>query len=143
MFEHQKTMFESRPRMTWRDKYNAVIASKRWRGLRDRRFHDTGGKCERCGWEQSRWHKGRGLELHHKTYERLGEELPGDLELLCQRCHAAADIERAREGERRSSNALWDARFYGWARSVYGDDWYDGDVEDAYDRFCDWLDGLD
>lgn len=38
--------------------------------------------CGRCG-------KGprAGLQLHHKTYERLGRELQSDLETLCDGCH--------------------------------------------------------
>ena len=27
------------------------------------------------------------LEVHHRTYERLGEELASDLTVLCNRCH--------------------------------------------------------
>lgn len=27
------------------------------------------------------------LQLHHKTYERLGNELPGDFMTLCNACH--------------------------------------------------------
>jgi hypothetical protein len=30
------------------------------------------------------------VEVHHLTYERLGAELPGDLEAVCAPCHRAA-----------------------------------------------------
>jgi hypothetical protein len=143
MFERQKTMFGAVPAMTWREKYNSVIASKRWRSMRARRFDKTGGRCERCAWKQTQWHKGRGLELHHLNYERLGEEKEGDLELLCQRCHAVADVQRATEGQMRSSDALYEARFNGWASKVYGDDWYGLDVDEMHERFVEWLDELD
>ncbi len=119
--------------MEWRDRYNAVISSKRWRDIRVERIHLAGGKCEQCGCN-------RRLELHHKTYERLGEELPEDLQVLCRQCHAVADAERAEEGERRSEDALRDARFAGWARKVYGEEWHHGDVTDMYDRFVEWVD---
>ena len=46
------------------------------------------------------------LELHHKTYKRLGRELPKDLLLLCSACHPAADKRRARNGRARSKRAL-------------------------------------
>jgi 5-methylcytosine-specific restriction endonuclease McrA len=28
-----------------------------------------------------------GLEVHHRTYARLGREWPSDLTVLCDRCH--------------------------------------------------------
>jgi hypothetical protein len=37
-------------------------------------------KCELCG-EQP------GSQMHHKTYERFGRELPEDLVLICRWCH--------------------------------------------------------
>lgn len=40
------------------------------------------GKCELCG-------QRRGRDVHHKTYERVDEELPDDLVLLCDCCHDA------------------------------------------------------
>lgn len=38
-------------------------------------------KCESCGQRNAT------LDVHHKTYERLGFELPEDLEVLCRDCH--------------------------------------------------------
>jgi 5-methylcytosine-specific restriction endonuclease McrA len=43
-------------------------------------------KCDHCG---RRTHF---LELHHRTYERLGRELITDLELLCEQCHRSKHI---------------------------------------------------
>jgi 5-methylcytosine-specific restriction endonuclease McrA len=37
--------------------------------------------CERCGGQDA-------LQVHHRTYERLGAELDEDFEVLCRRCHA-------------------------------------------------------
>ena len=36
--------------------------------------------CEKCGSQNK-------LQLHHKTYERLGFEKLSDLILLCAKCH--------------------------------------------------------
>lgn len=41
-------------------------------------------KCERCGAYNV------SLDVHHKTYERLGFEAPEDLEVLCRDCHNKA-----------------------------------------------------
>ena len=40
--------------------------------------------CERCGVD------GEELELHHVTYQNLGDERDDDLELLCAGCHGRA-----------------------------------------------------
>jgi hypothetical protein len=37
-------------------------------------------RCERCGAKRT-------LEVHHRTYERLGRERDADLEVLCGDCH--------------------------------------------------------
>ena len=44
-----------------------------------------------------------GLEVHHRTYERLGAELPGDVVVLCKTCHrvhhaAHGRPKRAKDG---------------------------------------------
>lgn len=44
--------------------------------------------CERCGSK-------RGLEVHHKTYERLGREWDQDLEVLCDDCHIGEHVTAA------------------------------------------------
>jgi hypothetical protein len=38
------------------------------------------------------------LEVHHRTYERLGCELAGDLVVLCHACHAVHHKEFGRPG---------------------------------------------
>jgi 5-methylcytosine-specific restriction endonuclease McrA len=46
--------------------------------------------CEVCGMNRqwSRYFWGVDLNVHHKTYENLGNEKPEDLEVLCVRCHS-------------------------------------------------------
>jgi hypothetical protein len=78
--------------------------------------------------------------LHHKTYERLGEETDEDLELLCVTCHEKADKDRAEDGKRRSRAALYDAQLNGWASKKYGDDWYEYmDECDVAEEFDEWV----
>lgn len=128
-------------KMTWKEKYYEVIASARWKKIRQRFINKANGTCPKCGWKKESWDKSRTLDLHHKTYERLGNERDSDLELVCSVCHAKADIDRAaknrREAEIKRSIALDNARFDGWARKVYGDDYYDEDG-DKYRRYADW-----
>lgn len=43
------------------------------------------------------------LEVHHRTYERRGEELAADLVVLCQRCHRLHHAEHGRPGRTRDA----------------------------------------
>lgn len=44
--------------------------------------------CERCGVKQPEpVARETALHVHHLTYERLGEELLEDLQLICRPCH--------------------------------------------------------
>ena len=91
-----------------------------------------GKRCERCKDSEAN------LELHHKTYERLGSELDSDVELLCGACHKVADKERAEEGRKRSSDAYRKAKLDRWASRKYGEDWAERSYADSiYDEFDD------
>lgn len=142
MFEHQRNLFdESHPQeMSWREKYKLVISSKRWRLLRDRFLDKQDGKCFRCGWHEKPWDRSKSLELHHRTYERLGQEIDSDLELLCSDCHIKADKERALQARIRSDRDLYRAQFHGWASKVYGDNYEVFEDESMHLRFEEWKD---
>jgi hypothetical protein len=63
--------------------YQQYLASEHWQDVRRRywacKLHDR--TCFAC-------HKGdRPLEVHHKTYKRMGAERLHDLCLLCRDCH--------------------------------------------------------
>lgn len=46
------------------------------------------GRCEACG-------TARLLHVHHRTYERFGQEHADDLSVLCEACHALVhDLHR-------------------------------------------------
>lgn len=70
------------------DRYQQRIASADWKNLKRELISERGNRCERCTRETN------SLELHHKHYKSLGQELPDDLELLCADCHKAADEAR-------------------------------------------------
>jgi hypothetical protein len=82
-----------RGRNDFPDRYQQRIASAEWKRLKRELINQRGNNCERCG-------QGGGLHLHHRTYARLGDELPEDVELLCHPCHMKADQERQQEGAR-------------------------------------------
>lgn len=117
--------------------YRSVVASRRWRDLRARLMRERGLKCERC---QKTWGIPRlaALQLHHRTYERLGAEWDTDVQLLCGFCHEEADAERAIESRQRAASALYHARLDGWATKRYGENWSDSG-ENIADEFDNWL----
>lgn len=65
--------------------YQAFIASNEWKEKAYAAKKRAGWRCQlcnRCGY------KGKGLHAHHRTYERLTNEEPGDITVLCASCHA-------------------------------------------------------
>lgn len=99
--------------------YLAYLKSPRWQQMRRTLARSASAQCFCCeriprsGWS---------LDLHHLTYERLGNELPTDVVPLCRSCHdivhemqkpnepPEVTIYRLREilGRKR----LWNARAY-------------------------------
>lgn len=61
--------------------YHEYLASEEWQAKRVGVYEQAGGRCQVCNDSSD-------LRVHHRTYERVGEEAPGDLTLLCDRCHA-------------------------------------------------------
>jgi DNA-binding MarR family transcriptional regulator len=66
--------------MTRREEYALYLRSDHWRETRKAALKRAGHKCQLCT-------SNRGLQVHHRTYERLGQELPQDLTVLCATCH--------------------------------------------------------
>lgn len=109
----------------WQRRYAEHIKSAQWRNTRKDILRMRGSACERCG----RAGSARDLDVHHKTYERLGRERASDLEVLCRPCHREADRIRADAARQRSERAYYDARLEGWASKAFGPDWYERDPE--------------
>jgi len=63
-------------------KYIEYMKSDAWREKRGLVLERSGGKCEKCGFEA--------CDVHHLTYERLGNESMDDLQALCLKCHWTA-----------------------------------------------------
>ena len=63
------------------ERYKEYLKSGEWKFLKDRKLKQVNYTCEGCG------EKHRVLDLHHRTYERIGMELLSDLQVLCRECH--------------------------------------------------------
>jgi len=84
--------------------YVDYLASPSWQARREMTIAAAGGRCMLC-------YAAGALEVHHRTYERLGHELPSDLIALCSTCHEAyhrwaAPAPRATEADRRYRRRL-------------------------------------
>ncbi|HVZ20240.1 MAG TPA: hypothetical protein VG871_04220 [Vicinamibacterales bacterium] len=60
--------------------YAEYLLSSHWQRVRELALERAGHQCELCAHAD-------GLEIHHRTYERLGFERPGDVIALCHDCH--------------------------------------------------------
>ena len=111
-------------------RYLAYLQSDRWALQRAAALARAKYRCSTCGSVID-------LEVHHLTYDRLGDELPQDLTVLCETCHT-------RLHRRESAERLHNARLDGWARKVYGDDWRDyEDIDAVTEEFNEWLEEND
>lgn len=72
--------WEENPKGPSQIQYDEYLDSTKWRTKRTHIRRRARGWCERCGWQ-------RRVDVHHLTYERLGQELPGDLIAVCEECH--------------------------------------------------------
>jgi 5-methylcytosine-specific restriction endonuclease McrA len=101
--------------------YADYLLSPQWQQRRRQIIRARGRRCQRCG-------SPRRLQLHHKTYLRLGHERDADLELLCPKCHTKADRQRAR-----------DQALQTYIHKKYGDKYGDKTPRKVKREFAAWL----
>ena len=65
-----------------RKTYTAYLHSKHWKKVRSVALQKAGYKCQACSTKDTI------LDVHHNSYDRLGNEDPSDLIVLCRSCHA-------------------------------------------------------
>lgn len=61
--------------------YKEYLQSEHWEERREIALIKADWKCSLCN-------KSESLNVHHRTYERLGKEMQSDLTVLCRHCHA-------------------------------------------------------
>ena len=82
--------------MTKQEYREVYLRSDHWAAVREAALKRAGHRCQVCNAPDR-------LDVHHRTYERLGNEEPGDVTVLCRRCHAVfhqAEPKREREQPR-------------------------------------------
>jgi HNH endonuclease len=122
--------------------YDEYIKSTMWRNISAKMKQLARYRCQRCG---KTFHPSE-LEVHHRNYDRLGRENPGDLEVLCKAmCHSIADAERARlTQQRREARVVQgEVRQFENARDTYlskkyGDNWSAFADDAMHEEFEHW-----
>ena len=70
--------------------YEKYLTSGQWKEKRLIALERAQHKCQLCNSSVR-------LEVHHRTYEHLGDELPEDLTVLCADCHRAHSRRMSRK----------------------------------------------
>lgn len=79
-FTHVGDIIKCLPCQLRKMPYAAYLRTNHWRMARMRALNNSGHRCQVCN-------SSRGLDVHHRTYERRGSEWDGDLLVLCRDCH--------------------------------------------------------
>lgn len=64
----------------WWQRYNTYLLTSAWRARRQAVLTRAGGICEGCLQRQA-------TQVHHTSYEHVGNELLFELVAVCDRCH--------------------------------------------------------
>lgn len=64
----------------WPIVYKEYISSPAWKMKAQAAKERAGNRCMVCNSDIN-------IQAHHRTYERLGQELPEDITVLCAKCH--------------------------------------------------------
>jgi 5-methylcytosine-specific restriction endonuclease McrA len=60
--------------------YAKYLLTTQWTKKRQAALRRAGSRCQICNAEKR-------LDVHHRTYDRLGAEVAADLIVLCRACH--------------------------------------------------------
>lgn len=74
------------------ERYSRYIKSARWRRKRCRALKRAGNRCEYMDSAGKRCTAQTRLHTHHLTYKHFGKEPGEDLQILCEKHHAVAEL---------------------------------------------------
>lgn len=60
--------------------YRYYLTTASWQRKRQAALKAAGDRCQKCGTTQR-------LQVHHLSYDRVGQERLDDLQVLCRGCH--------------------------------------------------------
>ncbi len=67
-----------------KEQYKYYRQTPAWKSLVRAIWRRDNATCQNCF---TRWTEGERFDVHHITYDRVGNELDDDLVLLCDCCH--------------------------------------------------------
>lgn len=65
-----------------KQEYKNYLTSPSWKKTRRKALERSGYRCQVCNAANTQ------LDVHHRTYDRLGHEFDSDLTVLCNDCHS-------------------------------------------------------
>lgn len=95
-------------------KYETYIQSPEWRAKANAAKQRAGFRCQVCNRPASQVQ----LDAHHRTYDRLGNELPEDITVLCHDCHKLFSENSSIHRDSESSSLLKQWLYWGTALVV-------------------------
>ena len=116
--------------------YEQYIKSAKWRNISAAMKKFANFTCQRC---RNKFHPSE-LEVHHLNYDRLGNERPSDLQVLCRAtCHPIADTKRAEAVQVRREERRYESALDTYLSKKYGDNYAAYADEGMYEEANRWL----
>lgn len=78
--ERRQAEYQARADAEWWAWYDNYLRSPEWREKRKRVLRRANGECEGCGDNYA-------VQVHHLTYEHVGDEFLWELRAVCPACH--------------------------------------------------------
>ena len=116
--------------------YEQYIKSAKWRRISTAMKKFAGFTCQGCG---AKLHPTE-LDVHHITYDRLGNERPSDLRVLCRaKCHPVADAKRTVATQIRREERQYQSATDTYLSKKYGDNYAAFADDGMYEEAETWL----
>lgn len=94
----RKSSYKSRSNKS----YEEYIRSQEWREKAEEAKAKAGNRCQVCNRSRAEVQ----LDAHHRTYERLGNELPEDITVLCRDCHQLYEDSKKNKNSQNADEEL-------------------------------------
>lgn len=92
LFHNEKNEERSTESKSWWGAYEVYLATPVWKARRAKVMARAGGLCEACA-------DAPATEVHHTTYQHLGNEPLWELRAVCEPCHERiTELDRAARG---------------------------------------------
>ena len=94
--KHKKNKKKLRVEQLRKMPYKEYLQTREWKDKARKAKKRARNRCQICNRPQTEVI----LDVHHRTYERRGQERPDDLTVLCRECHKIFEENRERVGRK-------------------------------------------